>query len=241
MDQRTGLDRPIVLIHQGVAFPDTIKYSSPSVCGCLFPSPTSHAKLVYPGSHGGYVENARSGELPTAHRLQTLHVCQSKLFRAYSLMHVNTVDIPLSSGYSHNRTHVVRLSADLARYRKTGRIRPHMFLPCRGTAWKVPKTKHSRRQIALPASVAELLRRRQRHQAAERMRLGAWWEDYDLVFCTHTGGPLIPGNIYRQLMRVLKWAGLPHIRFHDLRHAAATLLLSARVNPKVASEMLGHA
>lgn len=76
---------------------------------------------------------------------------------------------------------------------------------------------------------------------AERVRLGTLWEDRDVVFCTQTGGPLILGTVYRQLMRVLKRAGLPHIRFHDLRHTAATLLLSARVNPKVVSEMLGHA
>src|SRR6185312_9631926 len=60
-------------------------------------------------------------------------------------------------------------------------------------------------------------------------------------FCTQSGRPLMPGNVYRQLMRVLKRAGLPHIRFHDLRHTCATMLLSARVNPKVVSEMLGHA
>ncbi len=51
---------------------------------------------------------------------------------------------------------------------------------------------------------------------------------------------LIPGNVYRQLMRVLKRAGLPHIRFHDLRHTAATLLLLKGVHPKKVSEILGH-
>lgn len=107
--------------------------------------------------------------------------------------------------------------------------------------WKEPKTKRSRRQIALPDSAAAVLRRHKLQQQVERLRLGPVWEDHDLVFCTQTGRPLMPGNVYRQLMRVLKRAGLPHIRFHDLRHTAATLLLSARVNPKVVSEMLGHA
>src|SRR5262245_6255184 len=55
------------------------------------------------------------------------------------------------------------------------------------------------------------------------------------------GRPLMPGNVYRQLIRVLKRAGLPHVHFDDLQHTAATLLLSARVNPKVVGEMLGHA
>ncbi len=86
-----------------------------------------------------------------------------------------------------------------------------------------------------------MLRRHQLLQAAARQCLGPMGVDNDLVFFTQTGRPLMPGNVYRQLIRVLKRAGLPHIRFHDLRHTAATLLLSARVNPKVVSEMLGHA
>jgi integrase len=121
------------------------------------------------------------------------------------------------------------------------RVRRQLKRVAGAWAWMEPKTKRSRRQIALPESVAGVLRRHQLRQAAERQRLGSLWEDNDLVFCTQMGRPLMPGNVYRQLMRVLKRAGLPHIRFHDLRHTAATLLLSARVNPKVVSEMLGHA
>jgi integrase len=107
--------------------------------------------------------------------------------------------------------------------------------------WKEPKTKRSRRQIALPSSAADSLRRHKLQQAAERRRLGTLWEDNDLVFCTQTGRPLMQGNVRCHLERTLKKAALPRIRFHDLRHTAATLLLSARVNPKVESEMLGHA
>ncbi|HEY1388305.1 MAG TPA: tyrosine-type recombinase/integrase [Ktedonobacterales bacterium] len=61
------------------------------------------------------------------------------------------------------------------------------------------------------------------------------------MFCTQTGGLLIPGNVSRQLIHVLKRMGLPRIRFLDPRHTTATLLLSARVNLKVVSEMLSHA
>jgi integrase len=107
--------------------------------------------------------------------------------------------------------------------------------------WKEPKTKRSRRQIALPASVVETLRRHRVRQHEERLRLGAAWQDHDLVFCTGVGGPLQGTYTLRLLVKFLEAAGLPRIRFHDLRHTAATLLLSARVNPKVVSEMLGHA
>jgi integrase len=107
--------------------------------------------------------------------------------------------------------------------------------------WKEPKTRRSRRQIALPRSVVEALRTYRVQQAKERERLGAVWRDYDLVFCNEVGGPLFGTFVLRCFVRLLKSSGLPQIRFHDLRHTAATLLLSARVNPKVVSEVLGHA
>jgi integrase len=105
---------------------------------------------------------------------------------------------------------------------------------------KEPKTRSSRRQIALPHSVVEALRRHRVRQVEERLRLGPSWQDWDLVFCNQMGGPLFARNLYRSFKELLKRGDLPDIRFHDLRHTTATLLLSARVNPKVVSEMLGH-
>jgi integrase len=107
--------------------------------------------------------------------------------------------------------------------------------------WKPPKTKRSRRQIALAASTIEVLRRHKEAQDRERAQLGAKWEDHELVFCTRRGRPLSARNMYRRYKELLQKGGLPDIRFHDLRHTAATLLLAGKVNPKVVSEMLGHA
>ena len=107
--------------------------------------------------------------------------------------------------------------------------------------WKQPKTRRSRRQIALASSAVAALRAHRAAQDAERERLGAAWEDHELVFCTRLGRPLSARNVYRAFQGVLEKGGLPHVRFHDLRHTAATLLLAGRVNPKVVSEMLGHA
>jgi integrase len=104
-----------------------------------------------------------------------------------------------------------------------------------------PKTRRSRRQIAVPDPVVDALRRHHVRQLEERLRLGAAWQDRDLVFCTQTGGPLFARNLYRSFKALLRKGALPDIRFHDLRHTCATLLLSAWVNPKVVSEMLGHA
>ena len=60
------------------------------------------------------------------------------------------------------------------------------------------------------------------------------------MFCNTTGGPLDPSWQRQVFYGVLKKAGVPGIRFHDLRHTAATLLLAEGVHPKVVSEMLGH-
>ena len=62
-----------------------------------------------------------------------------------------------------------------------------------------------------------------------------------MVFTTEKGTPLDVGNLtYRSFRPLLKRAGLPQIRFHDLRHTAATLLLGKGVHPKIVQEMLGH-
>ncbi len=63
---------------------------------------------------------------------------------------------------------------------------------------------------------------------------------HDLVFCAAFGTPLNPNKVLERFKTVLKKTGLPDIRFHDLRHSAATLLLSEEVHPKVVQEMLGH-
>ncbi len=104
------------------------------------------------------------------------------------------------------------------------------------------KTDHSRRRIALSQSAIKVLRAHWVRQQEESRRLGAAWEEQDLVFPNAIGGIMIPHNLTkRSFKRYLTKVGLPDIRFHDLRHTAATILLSRGVNVKVVSEMLGHA
>ncbi len=69
---------------------------------------------------------------------------------------------------------------------------------------------------------------------------GGRWRDSGLVFTTTIGTPLDPRNVDRQFKAILKAAGLPAIRFHDLRHTAATLLLAQGVDPRTIMETLGH-
>jgi integrase len=104
-----------------------------------------------------------------------------------------------------------------------------------------PKTAYSRRTIALSRTAVAAFRQHHARQQEERLRIGETWHDMDLIFANEIGRPLEAGNVLRRsFWPLLKRAGLPHMRFHDLRHTAATLLLGRGINPKVVSEMLGH-
>jgi len=71
--------------------------------------------------------------------------------------------------------------------------------------------------------------------------MGAAWEDNGLVFANEVGRPIEAGNLIRRSFHpLLERAGLPRVRFHDLRHTAATLMLGQGVHPKIVAEMLGH-
>jgi integrase len=104
-----------------------------------------------------------------------------------------------------------------------------------------PKTRGSRRQVLLGPLALEGLRRHRVNQAAERLLCGSSWQDIGLIFPNELGRPMEASNLRRRSFEpLLARAGLPHIRFHDLRHSAATLLLGQNVHPKVVSECLGH-
>jgi integrase len=110
-----------------------------------------------------------------------------------------------------------------------------------GYLFTEPKTKYSRRRIALPHIVVEALREHRVRQLTERLEVGPAWEDMDLVFPNPVGKPIDGVSMVKhRFYPLLERAGLPRIRFHDLRHTAATLLLGRSINPKVVSEMLGH-
>ena len=110
-----------------------------------------------------------------------------------------------------------------------------------GPVFIEPKTARSRRTILLSQRAISALKEHRRRQLEERLRQGPDWQDGDLVFCNATGQSPDPGWQRQVFQAELEQLGLPVIRFHDLRHTAATLLLAQGVHPKVVSEMLGHA
>ncbi|HDR7502348.1 TPA: site-specific integrase [Bacillus toyonensis] len=102
------------------------------------------------------------------------------------------------------------------------------------------KTKSSLRKILLPASTVSKLKKHRAVILKEKLSQGEEYQDNDLVMCTPFGTPINPANVRRSLNALIKKAAVPKIRFHDLRHTHATLLLAKGVNVKVISERLGH-
>ncbi|HEX8278115.1 MAG TPA: site-specific integrase [Segetibacter sp.] len=103
------------------------------------------------------------------------------------------------------------------------------------------KTSKSRRTVVLPVSLIQKLKAHKTKQLEHRLKVGSFWQNYDLVFCHEFGTPhSIPNLTYRYFRPILEKAGIPQIRLYDLRHSHATLLLMAEENPKVVAERLGH-
>ena len=103
-----------------------------------------------------------------------------------------------------------------------------------------PKTKSSKRRIVLPTVATAALQKHQAEQVQAKKIAGDSWQDKGIVFCDVNGGFLESKTVLRRFRKLLQQANLPRIRFHDLRHSAATILLSMGVNPKEVQERLGH-
>ena len=108
------------------------------------------------------------------------------------------------------------------------------------------KTKRGRRRVNLTPRTVGVLKDHRKRQLEERMKLADLHEDHGLIFATNVGTPVgtpvNPENLVKRSFKpLLKKAELPEIRFHDLRHTCATLLLGRGVHPKLVQELLGHA
>ena len=107
-----------------------------------------------------------------------------------------------------------------------------------------PKTAWSRRTLSLPVPVAASLRQHAIRQSDERRSLGPAWEGVewgDLVFTDELGRPLAYYHVRRRFYNLLRLASLPQMRYHDLRHGAASLMAARGGPARVSMEILGHA
>ncbi len=104
-----------------------------------------------------------------------------------------------------------------------------------------PKTSHSRRRVSMTPKLACFLREYKQERERLYRELGKELTLDDLVFANVEGKPLDPGVLTHNFARIVKRAGLENVRFHDLRHTFASLMLLRGAKPKVISEALGHA
>ena len=142
--------------------------------------------------------------------------------RQGELLGLKWEDVDLNEGVIHIRRTVVRSG---------GRI-----------SLGEPKTKGSRRPVHLTGAAVEALKAHLERQLEDIERLGDLYRDHGLVFTSEVGTLINPSNLRRRSFApLLQRAGLPRIRFHDLRHTCAKLLLSRNVHPKYVQELLGHA
>jgi len=127
-------------------------------------------------------------------------------------------------------TMTLRVSRQLQRMRDGG-----------GLVFTEPKNA-SRRTLDLPQRAVEALRSHRKKQMEEQLRAGSEWQDHGLVFASGKGTPLDAQNIVnRHFKPLLKRSELPDIRWHDLRHTYATLLLARGTHPTYVQKSLGHA
>jgi integrase len=126
---------------------------------------------------------------------------------------------------------------------KKGILRVHRQLQRinnQGLIFSQPKTKTGNRSIQLGEQTLQILRTHLEKQRLEQAIAKQDWRDEGLIFTTPIGTPTEPRNLIRDYKRALKKAGLREIRFHDLRHTAASLMLNNGVPILVVSKILGH-
>jgi len=104
-----------------------------------------------------------------------------------------------------------------------------------------PKTKKSKRAIAIDDTIINELKVHRKRINEDRILYGQDYLEHDLICCNYEGMPLIPNDLGDHFRKMLTIVNVPKIRFHDLRHTHATILLRIGENPKVIQERLGHA
>lgn len=127
------------------------------------------------------------------------------------------------------------------------------YTPATGIRIKQPKTASSVRKITLPDSTIQLLKQYRKWQLEEKVKHGdLWqkeqredqgdeWKDPEWLFTTWNGYTMPPDSITAMFNKFLKRHGLSHIRLHDLRHTAATMLINAGLNVRAVASRMGHA
>ncbi|MCM3180194.1 site-specific integrase [Cytobacillus horneckiae] len=103
-----------------------------------------------------------------------------------------------------------------------------------------PKSYSSIRTIYMDDDLIRVLKKQKVKQNIEKMKFGTVYKEHNMVFAQETGEFINPTAVNQLFTRFIKQSKLPYIRFHDLRHTHATILLQMGVNPKLVADRLGH-
>ncbi|MDA8335727.1 MAG: site-specific integrase, partial [Peptococcaceae bacterium] len=110
----------------------------------------------------------------------------------------------------------------------------------KGLLWDTPKTKGSRRIVAMPSSLMPLLAEHKTQQEIQKAALGEFYNDNDLVFCREDGRPINPSTFSKAFGDFRKRMKLPHMRLHDFRHLSVDTLYETENDPKTIMMQAGH-
>jgi integrase len=165
------------------------------------------------------------------HRLEALFLLAIATgMRRGEIMGLKWQDIDFDKGVLQVRRILTRVPTKLKTETQTG-----AFIEAE------TKTRRSRRSIIIASFALDALKTHKVQQEEIKRKAGPLWQDHNYVFCTSIGTHLNPTrDLLDELKKITEKTGLPHFRFHDLRHVAATLLLSEGVHPKIVQEILGH-
>lgn len=165
------------------------------------------------------------------HRLEALFLLAIATgMRRGEIMGLKWQDVDLQKGVLQVRRILTRVPTKLKTETQTG-----AFVEAE------TKTRRSRRSIVIASFALNALKAHKIQQEEIKRKAGLLWQDHDYVFCTSIGTHLNPTrDLLDELKKIATKVGLPPMRFHDLRHVAATLLLSEGIHPKVVQEILGH-
>lgn len=175
------------------------------------------------------------------YEITPLTIEQLKIFLNFAVGHRFYVPFMLECFTGLRRGELLGLKwQDLDLVKKTVTVKHSLIRTRQGLIFSEPKTAKSRRTIPIPEEIITTLKSHKAKQNEDKLLAGKAYDNKDLVFCNSLGNPIDPRNFTEQFEGLLKQANLPRVRFHDMRHSHATMLLMLNEHPKVVQERLGH-
>ncbi len=151
------------------------------------------------------------------------------------------IPILLAGGLGMRRGEIFGLRWDNISFKYKRMVVEQQLIPTsQGLVFSTPKTESGARTIEIPEYIIEVLKQELKEQKKNKMLFGPEYKDYNLVCCKANGDLIHPSGYSRDFKKFLEDNHLEHIRFHDLRHFNATVMLKYDVDIKVASRRLGH-